>query len=334
MDWFTSKFINAEKLPHVIEPTDKAIEKETFFKLLARDQAIFKKSLLKEGGLLFRGFPLKTHQDFSQFVKALGTGDFLDYIGGDSPRNKIAEGIYTSTEAPPSIKIPLHNELSFVKNYPKHIHFFCETPSVIGGETIIADSRKVYQTMHEPIKKRFSEKKLKYISCYYYQSKVMELLNRLQPSHKSWIQVFETKDKKEVEEKCVASDFGYKWNKHDWLRIHQIRPFSTEHYSTKEKVWFNQVHLFDFNPRLLGWSRYIGAKLFYCRPHTRLHEVCFADGSKIARHDIYQILEVLDKNTIAFSWQKGDVLTLDNVLTMHGRNTFTGKRRILTAMTG
>ena len=44
-------------------------------------------------------------------------------------------------------------------------------------------------------------------------------------------------------------------------------------------------------------------------------------------------MDVLDKNTIAFQWLKGDALVLDNVLSMHGRAAFTGKRRILASMT-
>ena len=60
----------------------------------------------------------------------------------------------------------------------------------------------------------------------------------------------------------------------------------------------------------------------------------FANGSPIPREDLYHVLDVLDANTVYFPWQKGDLLILDNVLAMHGRATFTGKRRILTAMTG
>jgi alpha-ketoglutarate-dependent taurine dioxygenase len=44
-------------------------------------------------------------------------------------------------------------------------------------------------------------------------------------------------------------------------------------------------------------------------------------------------MDSLDANTVKFPWQRGDMLVLDNVLSMHGRATFDGPRRILTALT-
>lgn len=334
MEKFKTKFITSGELPLVIEPKEKGMQLPEFLAQLREQGPQLKKHLLKYGGLLFRNFPIQSEKDFSSVISQLGLGNFVNYIGGDSPRNKVVEGIYTSTEAPPSIKIPLHNELSFVAKYPKHIYFYCSIPPQEKGETIIGDARKIYSSIDDSVKKRFVEKRLKYVSCYYHKSQVMELLNKMQRSHKSWLQVFETEDKREVEKMCRDNDFGYKWNKNDWIQISQICPAVISHPQTQEKVWFNQVHLYDFNPRLLGLWRFIGAKMFYCRKHTRLHEVFFADHSRIPRDDIYHIMDMLDANTIYFPWQKGDVLVLDNVLAMHGRATFQGKRRILTALTG
>lgn len=329
---FQTTFINKEHLPLVIQPTHPHTKTE-FFQLLSSQKEHFKQKLLKYGGILFRGFPIQNADDFAHAIRQLGLGQFVDYIGGDSPRNKINEGVYTSTEAPPSIKIPLHNELSFVKYYPKNIYFFCEIPPHEKGETIIADARKVFETMDPAVKERFIHKRLRYVSCYYHKSAIMDGLNKIQPSHKKWSQVFETDSKSEVEKKCLEHEFDYKWTKNNWLQISQVRPAVMAHPETGEKVWFNQAHLYDFNPKLLGMWRYLGAKLFYCRKHTKLHEIFYADHTPIPRADLYHVMDVLDTQTIAFPWQKGDFLVLDNVLAMHGRAAFQGKRRVLTAMT-
>jgi alpha-ketoglutarate-dependent taurine dioxygenase len=319
--------------PGIISSIKSHISYSQFLQAIREDTDDIKRLLLKYGALLFRGFPVGSAKDFSEVIATLGLGKCVDYIGGDSPRDKVEEGVYTSTEAPPNFHIPLHQELSFVKYHPHHIYFFCDIPPVAAGETIIADARKVMDAIHPDVKKRFMDKHLTYISRYYYRSKVMSFVNRLQRSHKSWMEVFETDNKDEVEKKCLQNEFHWRWLAHDWLEIKQTMPPIIQHPKTEETVWFNQAHLYDFNPQLLGWKRYIGAKLFYFRKSTRLHEIEHADGSRVSRHDLYHILNVLEQSTVRFPWQRGDVMVLDNILAMHGRSPFTGKRRILTALT-
>jgi alpha-ketoglutarate-dependent taurine dioxygenase len=329
-----TKLITSSPLPLVIEPIDRNLQPEEFFDFLRQQRAMIQEKLHTHGGVLFRNFPVHGADGFGKAIAALGLGKYLDYIGGDSPRNKIQDGIYTSTEAPPSIKIPLHNELSFVKKYPKHIYFYCETPPKADGETILGDARAIYHAMNPEIRQRFDQKGLRYVSCYFYKSTVMDALNSIQRSHKSWLDVFETDDKCKVEQLCRENDFAYRWNKNDWIQISQQRPATIVHPVTKDKVWFNQAHLYDFSPKLLGWWRYLAVKAFYFQKHMRLHEVYFADDQPIPRSEMYQVLDTLDANTVKFPWQKGDMLVLDNVLAMHGRATFEGKRRVLAAMTG
>jgi len=304
-----------------------------FLAALEAHQEQFHQCLLAQGALLFRGLPVANAQHFSEVVAALGLGRFVNYIGGDSPRDLVEKKVYTSTEAPPSLHIPLHQELSFIKNFPKHIYFFCELASPVGGATVIGDARRIYQALAPEVRERFQIKGLTYTSRYYHRGRVMQWVNRLQRSHKSWIEVFETTDKMAVEKHCIEHDFAWRWLANDWLEIKQTRPAVHVHPLTQEPVWFNQAHLYDFNPKLLGWQKYIGAKLFYLRRSTLLHEIQFADGSPVARKDLYHILDVLQQHTVHYPWQSGDVMVLDNILTMHGRAPFSGKRRVLTAMT-
>ncbi len=331
MDEIVLKFIGDKEIPLVIEPKEKGMPLSSLLDLLRTKNEFFKQKLLKYGGLLFRNFPIENEHDFVALIKNLDTGKFLDYVGGDSPRNKVTEGVYTSTEAPPSVKIPLHNELSFVKNYPKHIYFYCSIPPVEKGETIISDARQVYKAMDEKVRERFAEKGLRYVSCYPSKDHSIRKINK---SHKPWSDVFETEDKEIVEKKCHENEFDFAWHKNDWLQVAQKRPSVMAHPTTGEMVWFNQAHLFDFNPKLLKLWHYIAVKMLYFKKHTQLHNVFFANEEKIPKQDLYHILETLDKETVYFPWQKGDVLVLDNILAMHGRATYTGKRRVMTAMTG
>lgn len=309
---------------------DRSIE--AMVGLIQDNREELKEELLKHGALLFRNFRVQDVHDFRKVLDALDLGSFVNYIGGDSPRMKVEDPVYTSTEAPPSFKIPLHGEMSFIKHFPQHIYFYCDVEPMDHGETIIADARRVYRALRPSVRERFIEKGLRYTSRYYGKSWLMDLLNKVQRGHKHWMEVFETEDKAEVERLCKENEFDFRWLKGDWLEIQQNRPAITEHPITGEKVWFNQAHLYDFNPKFLGFWRYIACKLFYCRPDSLVHEVCFGDGSEIPREDLYHILDVLDQETHRFAWKKGDILVLDNVLAMHGRAPFSGPRRILTAL--
>jgi alpha-ketoglutarate-dependent taurine dioxygenase len=326
---FELSLFGQEPLPLVLTPK-KRLARADLLEVLRSERESLRVRLLEHGGLLLRGFPLENAEDFAQAIAALETGSSVNYIGGDSPRTKVHGAVYTSTEAPAAVKIPLHNELSFVRDYPKHIFFFCEVAPDAHGETILGDARRVYRALDAGVRERLMEKRLKYVSAYYGKNWLMELVN---PSHKSWRDVFEADDRAEVERLCRAHEFEFEWHDASWIRISQTRPAAITHPETNEWVWFSQAHLYDFNPRLLGAWRFVAAKLFYARRHTRLHEVFHADGSEVARADLYHIMDTLDANTVAFPWQRGDMLVLDNVLSMHGRATFAGKRRILAAMT-
>ncbi len=58
----------------------------------------------------------------------------------------------------------------------------------------------------------------------------------------------------------------------------------------------------------------------------------FGDGERIEPTVIEHINCVYEQTAVAFPWQKGDVLMLDNMLAAHGRNPFKGQRKIVVGM--
>lgn len=327
-------YITKEQFPLVIEPKDASTfrTREDVTQFLQNHRCEIQEKLLKKGALLFRGFPLKEPADFNAAVQSLKFGEMLSYVGGDSPRKKVEGRVYTSTEAPKNFKIPLHQEMSFIRDFPRHIYFFCEIAPQAGGQTIIADGRKILEALNEKVRRRFSANQLKYVSHYWGKSWLMEKIQRLKKGHKSWMDAFETNSPPEVEKQCKENDFFFRWHK-SWLEVQQVCPAIIQHPVTNENVWFNQAHLYDFNPRLIGKWSYLACKLLYAKSHTKYHEIYFDDNNRIKREDLYHVMDVLDQQTVYFEWQRGDFLVLDNVLAMHGRAPFKGPRRILTALT-
>ena len=58
--------------------------------------------LHRSGGVLFRGFGIQSIAEFRDLAVA-ARPELAAYIGGDSPRNRVADKIYTSTEFPPQV---------------------------------------------------------------------------------------------------------------------------------------------------------------------------------------------------------------------------------------
>jgi hypothetical protein len=58
----------------------------------------------------------------------------------------------------------------------------------------------------------------------------------------------------------------------------------------------------------------------------------YGDGSPIEPEVMETLREIYRAETIAFPWQKGDVLMLDNMLAAHGRAPFKGARKIVVGM--
>ena len=110
---------------------------------LAAERAHYTEMLPWVGAILFRGFGVRTAELMSRNLAALRVRP-VNYLGGDSPRTALGEAIYTSTDAPPPIKIPLHNELSYATHYPRYLFMACKDPAEEGGQTIIADGRRVF----------------------------------------------------------------------------------------------------------------------------------------------------------------------------------------------
>ncbi len=61
--------------------------------------------------------------------------------------------------------------------------------------------------------------------------------------------------------------------------------------------------------------------------HLNPKSICFDDNSEITDEIISELNEIAEKITIEISWQKGDILMIDNTRIMHGRRAFNDDQR-------
>jgi alpha-ketoglutarate-dependent taurine dioxygenase len=277
--------------------------------------------LNRYGAVLLRGFGIGSPQEFRAVVAAI-CPRLLDYVGGDSPRSNVADQVYTSTEFPPHLEIGLHNELSYTKSWPDRLFFCSLVVAESGGETHIADSRKVLANLEPSVRDNFSEKGVIY---------KQHLRNKDEPGPgKSWQETFETSNREQVERICADQEMEFQWTSRG-LRTSLSNPGVIIHAVTGETCWFNQADLWHASFDSVKAQE---DKLATKATNDELlgSHACYGDGSEIPISDLRSVRSSYGKSEILFPWQAGDLLVLDNSLAMHGRKPFNGPRRVLVAM--
>ena len=274
--------------------------------------------LLAHGAVLLRGFGLTAADHFERVAQAF-TGDLLNYVEGSSPRTMITEKVYTSTEYPPDFPISLHNELSYAHKWPGKLFFFCVSPPASGGETPIADGRALLNRLPPRVVERFSRKGVRYLRT----------MHAGRGPGLSWPTVFETTDRAAVEAYCARGGIEFTWLPDGWLRTSQVRPAVIRHPKTREPVWFNQAD--QWHPSNLGTEMDQAITLTAGESGLPLNAQ-YGDGTPIEVADLEAVREAARDTGITFGWAAGDVLVIDNTMTLHGRRPFTGPRRVLVSM--
>ncbi len=256
--------------------------------------------------------PVEFKRFAASFGKTLGTYEF-----GSTPRSKIFSGVYSSTEYPPYQTIPLHNEQSYTRKWPEWIWFHCILPSATGGQTPICDSRLIFQRLPAALRAEFLQKELSYVRNY---SEALDV---------PWQQVFNTTDRRQVEQFCQTQGIEWEWKPNGELRTRQRCQAAVQHPATGEWVWFNQAHLFHIS----AVEPNVRSTLLASVGEAELpRNVYFGDGTPIPDASLNIIRAAYAETAIYFDWHAGDVLMLDNLLTAHGRTPFTGDRKVIVAM--
>ncbi len=280
---------------------------------LLSNQEKFNSELYKHGAILCRDFQIDTVEKFQSLTETF-PNDLLDYKMRSSPRYEITNNVYVSTTYPEDQSINMHSESSYAPSHPSRIVFCCIIPADIQGETPIADNRLILKNMREDLVQKFLDLGVMY------KRNLTEFLGM------SWQEVFQTSDRKEVEEECQKNGMQYEWKNEDDLELTWTKKAIWEHPKTGELVWFNHAMFFNkysLNKDLLD---------FISSDDELPNNTFFGDGTKITKEEIMHIKEAYEKATVEFPWEKGDILFLDNMIMSHGRNPYQGERKIIVSI--
>jgi alpha-ketoglutarate-dependent taurine dioxygenase len=320
-----------EGLPLFVQPAeaplrdDAAAARAWFF---AQREAI--EALLPEAGaLVFRGFPLWTTAAFAAWMEAFEAPGF-DYTGGAAPREAIAQRVFETTRVPAEQVLGLHQEMAYLPNYPARIAFWCRIPSAAGGETFLADMRRVTRAIDPAFLAEVKRRGVRYTRNF--RDRARSLGHPyLDVYHRTWQDAFATTEPEVALAAARGTGLEAEWLADGSLSTIYRAPGIVRHPLSGEPVWFNQIATQRLGPRTEGekWPLYA---VHYAGGAPLSHHAAFGDGEEFSETWMASLYAALDAARIAFPWSAGDVLLIDNHLTAHGRNAFTGLRDVQVAL--
>jgi hypothetical protein len=272
--------------------------------------------LTEHGAVLLRGYPVPGVEGFERVVRAL-SGEPLTYSERSSPRTAITGNVYTSTDYPPAEEIFLHNENSYQSSWPGVLYFYCDQPPETLGATPLADIRQVYQAIDPAVREEFERRGWMVVRNFHPGLGV------------AWRDVFNTADRAAVEAYCHRADIELQWQPDDGLRTRAVRAAVHAHPVTGAPVWFNHITFFHYTTLPVDVQQGLLGLFGEDDLPTNTY---YGDGGRIPDDVVAHLRDCYRAAYTRFDWRLGDVLVVDNMLAAHGRESFTGARRIAVAM--
>jgi alpha-ketoglutarate-dependent taurine dioxygenase len=271
----------------------------------------FQRMLDETGALLFRGFPIKTSQEFDQFVQAFGYEPFTyEESFSNAVRINLTPRVFTANEAPSSVEIFLHHEMAQTPVYPSKIFFCCLSAAETGGATPLCRSDALWAALKEKNPEwmsLFVDKGLRYWSH-------MPANDDAQSGQgRSWKSTLSVGSVEEAEARLRSLGYTWEWQTDQSLIAETPRLPAVKTLNDGSQSFFNQLIAAHRGWRKLGQSK---------QPVVTL-----GDRTIIPEKVMEQIIEVSEDFAVAADWRDGDVLLLDNHRVMHGRYPYSGQRK-------
>ncbi|WP_051772352.1 TauD/TfdA family dioxygenase [Saccharothrix sp. NRRL B-16314] len=300
-------------LPSVLTADEPGIPVTDY---LSHARPVVRQRLREHGAVLLRGFDVGGVDGFDGVVRAV-SGAPLTYAERSSPRSTIKGQIYTSTDYPPAEEIFLHNENSYQSAWPLTLFFHCMLPSQTLGATPLADVREVCRLIDPAVVADFERRGW------------MVVRNFTPGFGVPWQEAFNTTDRAEVTAYCERAGVEAEWVGRDGLRTRARRAAVHVHPVTGERVWFN--HLTFWHVTTLAAEVCEGLREVFDDIDLPTNTY-YGDGEAIPDDVVAHLRDCYRTARTRFDWQFDDVLVVDNMLAAHGREPFTGPRRIAVAM--
>ncbi|KAF2995023.1 hypothetical protein E8E14_003901 [Neopestalotiopsis sp. 37M] len=312
------------------QPTlDEAVEAIRQF---SESGDIFRQVQHHGGALLIRGLPINTAEDYSKIAHAFGFPPHEE-VGRPPLRTLLAKNVKTANEGPPELPIWPHNEYGWSTINPAWLTFSCLDVPESGGETPIISSVGLAASLnkHAPdFVHRLLEKGVKYLYRYGVEDVASNTGTSVLGAYGQHVQPGDDAAtvRSKIESEVRRHSNRFEWYEDGSLSVTHIVPIIRIHTDTGLTTWFGNL------TSAWGRSKYHGATdPSYRGDDDSYHPPpLYGDGTEIEKAYLDLALNVAESSQVLVSWEKGDVVLLDNYAVMHSRSPWAGKRTVLAAL--
>jgi alpha-ketoglutarate-dependent taurine dioxygenase len=258
----------------------------------------------EHGAVLVFGYRA-TLAEFEQFTNLL-CSDWQTYRGGahdkqvlnpDSDHTIYSVNFYFGREEQFTFPLPLHSEMSYMKNRPAIVCFYAVHPPADRGETTVCDGLAFRNALSEKTRRLFEDNRILYVRT------TPAPLRR---------QKFYTENFAEAEAFCRENDLTLEEDAEgNWTTRYVVSAF-------RETAWGNHT----------VFSNSILPVLEQMDNGLRGSLVLMEDGSPIPPDVVAELRDVADRTVRRIKWeQPGDFALMDNTRVLHGRESFEDLKR-------
>ena len=267
------------------------------------DAAVIDSALSEDGAVMLeaRCDDVESFQRLTETV----TTDFSPYVGaggglsfGPMARTSISDQptVLTTTGPDQTKPIPLHGEMHYQPNPPRHIWFWCTVPPARGGETTISDGVLVARHLHADVLGWLESNRIAY---------------HRHLADGDWQLTFGDVPPSELLAALIASGMDASFDSNNALETRCVRSALTE---CGGSICFISHMLLE----ILGEWLFKRGQFTDGRGRPAI-TVRSETGDSIPAEVIRGIAAACNAVAVKVAWRKGDVMLLDNHRVMHGR---------------
>lgn len=297
--------------------------------------------LTERGAVLLRGFPIRSATDFSKTLAGLDLAAWDDDLFREKGRDVVSDKVFT-TDNGATLRAHggLHTENCYSPERPRWIAFYCQEAPSRGGETLLCDSVEVCAQLSGRLRRKF---KTASRECDYIVGE------------SDYQKAFGTTDPSEIRSRCARSGCSVYQTERGGAATTRVifnHPYVVKVPETEREslllninVWSpygpTQVwrHFRDRHSRadwLAVHADYLSSSLLWtCFKHAYAH--LHIGGRRVRELSLtsaeqQELGSAIADQLIAFPWQDGDVLLIDNLQMFHCGLLWHGARTLRVMM--